>query len=170
MRHRLAGGALAILVAGAVFSSALGAAHAADIRVGSLKIENAFTRPTPGGAAVAAGYLTIVNGGNTPDRLVSVTSDISAKAQIHEMKMDNGVMEMREVPDGLPIPAGASVMLKPGGYHIMFVDLKRPVKPGDVIHVVLTFEKAGKVDVPFPAAGEMGAMSPGSTMGGMKMQ
>jgi copper(I)-binding protein len=86
------------------------------------------------------------------------------------MKMDNGVMEMRELTDGLAIPAGATVALNPGGDHIMFVDLKHPVKPGDVIHTTLTFEKAGKVDVPFKAAASMGAMSPGGGIGGMKMQ
>ncbi len=170
MKVSLAGCALAAILAAALVSSA---ANAASIGVGPLKIENAFARPTPGGATVAAGYVTIVNSGNTPDRLVSVTSDISAKTQIHEMKMNNGVMEMRELPNGLPIPAGATVALKPGGYHIMFVDIKHPVKPGDVIHTTLTFEKAGKVDVAFKAANSMGAMAPSggmSGMGGMKMQ
>ncbi|HKH80431.1 MAG TPA: copper chaperone PCu(A)C [Methylovirgula sp.] len=143
---------------------------ASSVSVGSLKIEHAFTRPTPAGATVAAGYVTIVNAGSTPDRLVSATSDISAKTQIHEMKMENGVMEMRELTDGLPIPAGATVALKPGGYHIMFVDLKHPVKPGEVITATLTFEKAGKVDIGFKATASMGAMAPGGAMGGMKMQ
>lgn len=169
MRYALAAGVLAGILAAPV-SSAM-AAHA--ISVGSLKIENPFARPTPGGATVAAGYVTIVNSGGTPDRLVSVTSDISAKTQIHEMKTDNGVMEMRELTNGLVIPAGKSVALKPGGDHIMFVDIKHPVKPGDVIHATLTFEKAGKVDVAFKAANSMGAMSPGGAMGGMggmKMQ
>jgi copper(I)-binding protein len=170
MGYRLAGYALAILVAASVFSSTVAAADTSKISVGTLKIENAFSRPTPGGATVAVGYLTIVNSGSAPDRLVSATSDISAKTQIHEMKVENGVMEMRELTAGLPIPAGATVRLKPGGDHIMFVDLKHPVKPNDVIHAVLTFEKAGKVDVPFKAAGSMGAMSPGNSMGGMKMQ
>lgn len=141
----------------------------ANVSVGALKIEDAFTRPTPGGAKVAVGYVTIVNGG-AADRLVSVTSGISASAEIHESKMENGVMEMRELTDGLPIPAGTTVALKPGGDHIMFVDLNKPVKPGDTINATLTFEKAGKVDVGFKAAASMGATSPGGDMGGMKMQ
>jgi periplasmic copper chaperone A len=171
MKHPLAGCALAtILAAAPLFSSTIvAAADAATVSVGALKIENAFARPTPNGATVAAGYLTIINSGDSPDRLVSATSDISAKTQIHEMKMENGVMEMRELTEGLAIPAGATVALKPGGYHIMFVDLKHGVKPGDVIHTTLTFEKAGKVDVPFKAAASMGAMAPGGDMGGMKM-
>jgi periplasmic copper chaperone A len=172
MKHALfACAALAVLAATPLVSSTVvTAADAPSVSLGALKIENAFARPTPGGATVAVGYVTIVNGGSTPDRLVSATSDISAKTQIHEMKMDNGVMEMRELTDGLAIPAGATVALHPGGDHIMFVDLKHPVKPGDVIHTTLTFEKAGKVDVPFKAAAGMGAMSPGGGMGGMKMQ
>ncbi|MGC2051016.1 MAG: copper chaperone PCu(A)C, partial [Methylovirgula sp.] len=93
MRYTLAGGALAAILATAPVLSCADAA--ASVGVGSLKIENAFARPTPGGATVAVGYATIVNSGNAPDRLVSVTSDISAKTQIHEMKMNNGVMEMR---------------------------------------------------------------------------
>ncbi len=141
---------------------------------GALKIENAFTRPTPGGATVAVGYLTIVNTGKTDDRLVAATSDISARAQIHESKMDNGVMEMKELPDGLAIPAGATVTFKPGSYHIMFMDLKRRVKPGDSIHAELEFAKAGKIAVTFPAASSMGATAPDtmkmdSGMDGMKM-
>ena len=137
---------------------------------GTLKIENAFTRPTPGGATVAVGYLTIVNMGKTDDRLVAATSDISATAQIHETKMENGVMEMRELPDGLAIPAGATVTFKPGGYHIMFINLKRAVKPGDAIHAELEFAKAGKIAVTFPAANSMGATAPGGMdMDGMKM-
>jgi copper(I)-binding protein len=170
MRHCLAACALAILVAAPLFSSAAAAADASEISVGALKIKDAFARPTPAGATVAVGYLTIINGAGTPDRLVSATSDISAKTQIHEMKMKGDVMEMRELTDGLAIPPGATVVLKPGGYHIIFVDLKHPVKAGDVIHVNLSFEKAGKVDVPFKAAQSKGAMSPGSAMGGMKMR
>jgi copper(I)-binding protein len=173
MKHPLAGCALvAILAALSAFSPSIVAAadNAATVSIGALKIENAFARPTPGGATIAVGYLTIVNSGSSPDRLVSLTSDISAKTQIHEMKMDNGVMEMRELTDGLAIPAAATVALNPGGDHIMFVDLKHPVKPGDVIHATLIFEKAGTVDVPFKAAASMGAMAPSGGMGGMKMQ
>ncbi len=175
MKHALFACAALVVLAATPFvsSTVVAAADAPTVSVGALKIENAFARPTPGGATVAVGYVTIVNSGSTPDRLVSATSDISAKTQIHEMKMDNGVMEMHELTDGLPIPASATVALSPGGDHIMFVDLKHPVKPGDVIHTTLTFEKAGKVDVPFKAAASMGAMSPGggmSGMGGMKMQ
>jgi len=136
---------------------------------GALKIENAFTRPTLGGATVAVGYMTIVNSGKTDDKLLSVTSDISATTEIHESKMAGGVMEMNELPNGLAIPAGGTITFKPGSYHLMFVGLKQAVKPGAAIHATLDFAKAGKVAVTFPAAKSVGAMAPDS-MGGMKMQ
>ena len=137
---------------------------------GPIKVENAFTRPTLGGASVAVGYVTLTNTGKVDDRLESVTSDISATSEIHETKMENGMMEMRELPKGLAIPAGATVAFKPGAYHIMFVGIKHAVKPGDRIHATLIFDKAGKVAVDFPAADNPGAMAPSGGMGGMKMQ
>jgi periplasmic copper chaperone A len=136
---------------------------------GPIKVENAFTRPTLGGASVAVGYMILINTGKTDDWLESVTSDISATSEIHETKMENGMMEMRELPKGLAVPAGATVSFKPGAYHIMFVGIKHAVKPGDTIHATLTFEKAGKIAVDFPAADNPGAMAPSGGMGGMKM-
>jgi periplasmic copper chaperone A len=137
---------------------------------GSIKIDNAFTRPTLGGATVAVGYMTITNSGQDGDRLESVTSDVSASSEIHETKMENGMMEMRELPKGLDIPAGGTVAFKPGAYHVMFVGIKHPIKPGETIHATLTFEKAGRLAVDFPAADSPGAMAPSGDMGGMKMQ
>jgi copper(I)-binding protein len=135
-----------------------------------IKITNAFTRSTLGGASVAVGYMTITNTGAVADRLESVTSDISTTAEIHETKMENGMMEMRELPKGLAVPAGATVAFKPGAYHVMFVGIRHAVKPGDTIHAILTFGKAGKIAVDFPAADNPGAMAPSPNMGGMKMQ
>jgi periplasmic copper chaperone A len=141
-------------------------ADSSDVTAGDLTIKDAFTRPTLGGATVAVGYATIVNKGTADDRLIAVSSDLSSTSEIHESKMSNGVMEMHELAGGLPIPAGATVSLAPGSYHIMFVGIKQPVKPGDTIHAVFTFSKAGKVDVAFPAAASPGAMAPSN--GGMK--
>lgn len=137
---------------------------------GPIKVENAFTRPTLGGASVAVGYMTLTNTGKTDDWLESVTSDISATSEIHETKMENGMMEMRELPKGLALPAGSTVSFKPGAYHIMFVGIKHAVKPGDTIHATLIFDKAGKVEVDFPAADNPGAMAPSGGMNGTKMQ
>jgi copper(I)-binding protein len=161
----------AVLVAFAAATTApLFAQDAQNAVEENLVIENAFTRPTPAGATVAVGYLTITNNGAAPDRLVSVDSDISKKVEIHESKMVNGVMEMHEMPNGLEIPAGGTVALTPGGDHIMFMDIKQPVKAGDIIHATLGFENTGKVEIGFKAAASIGAMAPGGDMGGMKMK
>jgi copper(I)-binding protein len=153
---------LAILLAGL-----LPAAHAGDYHAGSLDIAGPWSRATPKGASIAAGYLTIKNTGTTADRLVGGSSDTAAKFEMHEMSMDNGVMKMRPLKDGLEIKPGESVELKPGGLHVMFVGLKKPLKQGDHIKATLVFEKAGKVDVDFDVTG-MGGPG-GHAMPGMKM-
>ena len=132
-----------------------GVAHAGDI-----SLENPWSRAAPTGAPVGAGYVTLKNTGNTGDKLVSATADVAGKVEIHEMAMDNGVMKMRPV-HGLEIPAGKSVELKPGGYHIMFMQLKKPLVAGEKVNGTLTFEKAGAVPVEYTIK----AMSAGA--GGM---
>jgi len=130
--------------------SALGtSAHAQDHKVGSLVIDHPWTRATPKNASVAGGYVKITNTGNTPDKLIGGSADVSRKFEVHEMSMDGGVMKMRELKDGLEIPPGATVELKPGSYHIMMLNLSRPLAKGDKVKGSLTFEKAGKVDVEF---------------------
>ncbi|TIX61237.1 MAG: copper chaperone PCu(A)C, partial [Mesorhizobium sp.] len=93
-----------------------------------LEIEHPWSRATPAGAKVAGGYFTIVNKGSAPDRLLSIASDISEKAELHEMGVKDGVMTMRPVGGGLEISAGGKVELKPGTYHVMFLGLKRQPK------------------------------------------
>ena len=99
-------------------------ASAHDYRLGSLEISQPWTRATPATAQTGGGFLTITNKGTTPDRLIAARSPASNKVEVHEMKMDGNVMKMRELEKGLEIPAGATVTLKPGGYHIMFMGLK----------------------------------------------
>ena len=113
----------------------------------SISIEKPFSRATPGGSKVGAGYMTITNKGTAADRLVSASSPAAGKVEIHEMKMQDGVMKMRELAGGLPIEAGKTAALAPGGYHLMLIELKAPLKTGDKVPVTLIFEKAGKVDV-----------------------
>ena len=127
----------------ALLLASASAAHAGDI-----SLEHPWSRATPTGAPVGAGYVTVKNSGAAADKLVAATSDVAGKVEVHEMSMDNGVMKMRPV-NGLEIPAGKSVELKPGGYHIMFMQLKQPLKAGDTIKGVLTFEKAGAVPVEY---------------------
>lgn len=102
----------AALTLAAVYSIAAGHAH--DMKIGNLVIDHPWSRQPLPGADVAGGYLKITNNGSEDDRLVKATATISATAQIHEMSMDNGVMKMGELKDGLVIPAGAIIELKPG--------------------------------------------------------
>ena len=123
--------------------------QAQEYKVGSLVIDHPWTRATPKSANVAGGYVKITNTGNTPDRLTGGSADVSRKFEVHEMSMNGGVMKMRELKDGLEIPPGATVELKPGSYHIMMMNLSRPLAKGDKVKGSLTFEKAGKVDVEY---------------------
>lgn len=118
------------------------------VTLGNLTLEGAFSRATLPNAPVAGGFLTITNTGDIDDRLVGATSDISGRMEIHEMAMDGDVMRMRELEDGLAIPAGETVELKPGGYHVMFMDLAQPLVEGETVEVTLTFENAGDVTLP----------------------
>lgn len=113
----------------------------------SISIEKPFSRATPGGAKVAAGYMTITNKGAAADRLLSASSPAAGSVEIHEMKMQDGIMKMREITGGLPIESGKTAAFAPGGNHLMLVELKTPLKQGDKVPVTLNFEKAGKVDV-----------------------
>jgi hypothetical protein len=124
-------------------------AYAEDVTAGSVKISVPWARATPKGAAVGAGYMTITNNGSAPDRLVGGASDVSNRFEIHEMTMDNGVMRMRPMPKGIEIKPGQSIELKPGGNHVMFLGLKKPLAQGEHVKATLAFEKAGKVDVDF---------------------
>ena len=108
-------------------------ALAHDAKAGAIRVEHPWSRATPGGAKVAAGYLTLKNSGESPDRLVSVTTDIAGSAEVHEMKMVDGVMQMRPVPEGVTVPAGGEVALKPGASHLMFMDLKQGLKDGQIV-------------------------------------
>lgn len=135
-------------------------AWAHDYKVGSLEINHPWTRATAPTAKAGGGFMTITNKGNTPDRLVAARSGASDKVEIHEMKMDGNIMRMRELEKGLEIPPGATVALKPGGFHIMFMELKGPLAKGAKIPVTLVFEKAGSIDVDFLVQ-DVGAAQPG---------
>ncbi|WGR63562.1 DUF1775 domain-containing protein (plasmid) [Paracoccus ferrooxidans] len=123
------------------------AASAGPVVLGDLSLSGAFSRATPPGAPVAGGFLTIANGG-AEDRLVAAHADFAGRTEIHEMAMEGEVMRMRQLPEGLAIPAGATVELKPGGYHLMFMELKQPLVEGETVNVTLSFEKAGEVSLP----------------------
>src|SRR6266478_8746799 len=135
-------------------------ALAEEVKAGDLVITQAWSRATPGGAKVAGGYLTIQNKGSAADRLIGGAADVADKVQLHEMATTNGVMTMRPLDKGLSIEPGKTVKLAPGGYHLMLLDLKSPLKQGDQVPVTLEFEKAGKVRLTFDVQG-VGAQGPG---------
>ena len=144
-------------------------AFAEDYKVGSLAIETPWTRATPNDAKVAAGYMKIVNSGKIDDHLVGGSTTIAGKVEIHEMSMVDNVMKMRQLPGGLDLKPGQSVELKPGSYHVMFIDLKRQLKPGEKFMATLQFQKAGPIDVQFVVNG-MGSMNDMHKMDGMEMK
>ncbi|MCT8266199.1 copper chaperone PCu(A)C [Afifella sp. JA880] len=132
---------------------------AGPIEVGDLTISHAWTRATPPGAPSAGGYLTISNEGSEPDRLVSVSTPFAEESAVHAMSMQDGVMRMRAISEGLQIQPGESVTLKPGGDHLMFLGLETGLTAGEAFPVTLTFEHAGKVELFLPTA-EIGATQP----------
>lgn len=136
-----------------------GPALARDVTVGGIAIKAPWTRATPDGAKVAGGFMTITNTGTVADRLIGGSLPQAGVFQVHEMSMDGGVMKMRELPKGLEIAPGATVELKPGSYHVMFMDLKETIKQGAPLKGTLLFEKAGKVDVEYHVA-PIGAKGP----------
>ena len=141
MRTLLTLAAATLLIVAASFAFAQGA---------SIQVEQLWARATPAGASTGAVYLTITNKSQEMDRLLSASSDVADKLQIHEMKVVNGVMEMREVTGGVAVAANGSVELKPGSYHLMLMGLKKPLKAGETIPLTLDFEKAGKVSITVP--------------------
>jgi copper(I)-binding protein len=159
--------------------SALGAAFVLTLasfgamaQSGTVEIKDAWARATPGGAQTAAVYVTVESA--TGDRLTGVSTPAAQTADLHNMAMNNGVMTMRQV-DGIDLPAGQAVTLKPGGYHIMLTGLAKPLADGQSFPMTLTFAKAGSQEVTV-AVQKTGAMGPGggqsgggTTMPGMTM-
>ncbi len=119
------------------------------VKAGDLVLSGAFARATLPGAKVGGGYLSISNASKEADRLFGGSSPVAARVEVHEMKMDGNVMQMRQLKDGLEVPAGGTAELAPGGTHLMFIGITQPLKQGDMVPVTLEFAKAGKVEVQF---------------------
>jgi copper(I)-binding protein len=166
LRRALSGAVTLTVGALAVLPFAATAARAADAYdVGPIHITQPWARATPKGASTAAGYLTITNTGTAPDRVTCAGSDAAGQCQIHSMTMENGVMKMRPVDDGVEIKPGETVTLKPSSLHMMLLDLKHPLEAGGTVAATLQFEKAGTVKVDL-AVVAIGAPAPGVTVGG----
>ena len=170
IRNRIFKPLAGLAVLAVMMSCLLGApARAEEVKAGDLVISQAWSRATPRGAKTGGGFLTIENKGSAPDRLVAVSGDFADKIEVHEMAVKNGVMTMRAVENGLTIEPGKTVTLAPGGYHLMMLDLKAPLKQGDKLPVTLQFEKAGTVVVTLDVQG-VGAKGPAAEGGKMDMK
>ena len=156
---------LTVLLATLFLAGFFGApAGAQTVTVGDIEISNPHARPMVAGAKVGGGYLSVTNKGKADDKLVGINSARAESSEVHQMNVDNGIMTMRPVAGGLVIPAGKTIELKPGGYHVMFKDVAEPFKQGETVKATLTFEKAGQVDVEF-AIGNVGAAKTDSHSG-----
>jgi copper(I)-binding protein len=123
-----------------------------------ITVAHPWARATPGGAKVGSLYLEIKAQRGKGDKLVGVRSAVAGSAEIHNHIMEQGIAKMRRV-DGIAVPGGKSVILRPSGYHIMLVDLKQPLAEGDMAKVTLVFEKAGEIEVD-ASVEPMGATGP----------
>ncbi len=127
-------------------------APAHEYSAGALKIGHPWTRVTPPGAKVAGGFMTVTNTGTEADKLTGGTFELSERVEIHEMKVEGGIMRMNEVAGGLEIPPGGTVELRPGSYHVMFMGLSASPQEGKPVSGTLTFEKAGTIDIIYAVA------------------
>ena len=148
--------ALTILAAEGGGHEGHGAAAPKAVTAGDLSITSGWARAMLPGQPAGGGYLTVTNNGQTADKLVSAESPNAGKVEVHTMEVVNDVMVMRPVEGGLDIPAGATVELKPGGLHLMFMAVTEPFKEGGSVPVTLEFEKAGKVEVMLPVQAKQG--------------
>jgi periplasmic copper chaperone A len=133
-------------------------AFASDYRLGGLEILSPWSRATPRGATIGAGYMTIRNSGTTSDRLIGGTTDVASDFQFHQTTMEGDVSKMHEIKGGVEIKPGETVEFKPGSTHIMFVKLKHPLRQHDVVKGTLVFEKAGTIGIEYTVGG-VGARS-----------
>jgi copper(I)-binding protein len=140
-------------------STWVGDAIAEDYSIGTIEIGKPWTRATPKGATVAGAYMTLRNKGSAPDRLLSGSSSVAGRFEVHSMVMEQGVAKMRPVEGGLEIKPGETVELKPGSFHAMLVGLKQPLQKGQKVKGTLEFEKAGKIDIEY-AVEALGATVP----------
>jgi len=140
-------------------------ASGAAAQTGSPEITSIWARATPGRADTGAAYVTIESA--KADRLTGASTPVASKAELHEVTMQDGIMKMRSMP-AIELPAGRTVVLKPGSIHIMLIGLKQPLQAGESFPLTLEFEKAGDRQVNVTVA-KPGAMGPDHAGGGANM-
>lgn len=122
----------------------------------SLRIADAYVRSSGSAAQAAAAFMTLQNAGPGADRLLSASTLVAGTVELHTVVKEGDVMRMRAVP-AIDLPAGQAVMLKPGGFHIMLMDLRRSLNPGESVDITLVFEKSGTRTISVPVR----ALNPG---------
>jgi hypothetical protein len=144
--------------------------------VGDLVVSGAYARATLPHAPVGGGFITVTNKGAADDTLVSAASPLAGSVELHEMALKDGIMSMRPLAKGVPIPAGKTVTFSPNGLHLMFMTLKSAFVKGRTVPVTLTFAKAGSVAIELAVGGIAASTPPGGaapaaddSMAGMKM-
>lgn len=157
MRRPLLRAGLLACLATALLPASPSSAH--DFRAGDLVINHPWSRAVGARAPTAAGYMSIVNRGSAPDRLISAETPMAESVEAHEMSMTDGVMRMRPMPEGIPLPPGGTAWLRPGGMHLMLVGPTRAFVPGERVPLTLRFERAGAVTVELEVA-TAGARAP----------
>lgn len=137
------------IILAAVAALALAAtAEAAAYKVGALEVGQPWSRPAAAGGN-GAGFMTVTNRGKAADALKTVESPASRKVEIHHSSVVNGVMSMKHLETGLALPPGQTVTFGPGGYHLMFIGLAKPLKGGDKLPATLVFQSGARLKVEF---------------------
>lgn len=159
-RHTAKALAAALAISLSACSPASDADASVETAASRIAVERGWSRETAPGQDAGGAFMTIVNSGGAGDRLLGGTTPAAEDVQIHTVDTADGVMRMRQLSDGLEIPAGGTVTLAPGGYHIMLTGLRRPLSQGETVPLTLEFEKAGPIDVEL-AVQPIGAAGPG---------
>jgi periplasmic copper chaperone A len=116
-----------------------------------ITVAHPWVRATPGGSTLSAGYVKVTNTGTADDKLISGSLENAAAVEFHETKDEGGVMKMRALTEGVTIKPGETVTFAPGGNHMMFMGLSKPIAAGTAYKGTLTFEKAGSIDIEYKA-------------------
>lgn len=121
--------------------------NAVEPQAAEISLADAWARPTIGRSVTGAVYLKIHNATQADDRLTGVRTPASEKAEIHISTNENGIMRMRHLSEGVPVPAGEIVLLEPGARHVMLIGVKKPLVKGQTFPLTLVFEKAGEIEM-----------------------
>lgn len=141
-----------------LYAAAFAAISAASALAEGVMATDAYAFATAASARAGGAYISLMNHGAAADRLVAARSDVARRVEVHEHRNDAGVMRMREVEAGIPLPAGGMIEMKPGGYHVMLMGLNAPLTAGDAFPVTLVFESGAEmvVDVDIRRRGASG--------------